>query len=196
MELDDDVSLGGGRKLLVEGKSCTLIFLIVRDVGGLDGLLGLGVFGCDRGFVDLQLMGVEHDFLGGLADLGGDGDGALVAESTAKLEVIQRNGIVGGLDAVRRLEHGGSGIGGRWRASTHVSGRTSLSEAMFAWIHESVLQGRDREWSGGSPCTSLGRLGRGRGLLLRREGCERVCKLVLSRRCPAKLEAGEWNTAI
>lgn len=105
LELDGDLSLGGCRQLLVKGQSSTLVGLIVRDVCGLDGLLGLGVLGHDRGLVDLQLMGIEHDFLGGLADFGGNSDGALVAKSSAELQIVEGDGIVRGLDAVWTSGH-------------------------------------------------------------------------------------------
>lgn len=147
LELDSNLCLGGGRQLLVKGEGSTLVLLIVRDVGGLDGLLGLGVLGHDGSLVNLQLVSIEHDFLGGVANLGGDGDGALVAESAAKLQIVQRDGIVGGLDTGRWLRRG-CGDGGR--GASHVSGRTSLSEAMAARIHESVLQERVNGDSGGN----------------------------------------------
>ena len=73
-------------------------------------------------------MGIEHQ-LGEaivLCDFGGDVDGTLVTKVTAKLEVVEGEGIVGGfgpgryqLSACNRVD------------TTDHAGRTSRSEAML-----------------------------------------------------------------
>ena len=68
---------------------------------------------------------------------------------------------------------------------------------MAVLIHESVLQGREngKVVIGGRPRKSGRELCRGRGSREEDRG-PFVCKVVLSRCCPAKLEAGLWNPAI
>jgi hypothetical protein len=72
LELDGDGSLLGDGQLLVEGDGGTLGLLIVAEAGGLESLGALGVVEGDAGLEELELEGVEDDFLGGLDDLGLD----------------------------------------------------------------------------------------------------------------------------
>ena len=69
LELDGDRGLLGDGQLLVEGDGGSLCPLIVANVGGLEGLGGLGMVDGDLGVRQLELEGVESDLLGGLDNL-------------------------------------------------------------------------------------------------------------------------------
>lgn len=84
----------------MEGSS--LVLLIVGDVGSLDGTLGLSLFGRNLSALDLELVGVQSDFVGLLLDLDVNVDLALVGPATAELEIEQGDGIVGWLDPVQQ----------------------------------------------------------------------------------------------
>lgn len=86
-ELDRDDSLVRLRDGLVEVEGSPLVLLIVGDVGSLDGTLGLSLFSRNLGAVDLELVGVQSDFLGVLLDFDVNVDLALVGPATAELEI-------------------------------------------------------------------------------------------------------------
>ena len=100
-ELDRDDGLVRLRDGLVEVEGSSLVLLIVGDVRSLDGTLSLSLFGRDLSALDLELVGVQSDFLGLLLDLDVNVDLALVGPATAELEIEQGDGIVGWLDPVK-----------------------------------------------------------------------------------------------
>lgn len=99
LESDGQDGLLGLRELLVESEGAALVLLIVADVGGLDGGRGLAGIESDLSRVDLELVGVECDGLGGLLDGEVDCYASLVGPWCVRLEVKEGDVVVGGLDA-------------------------------------------------------------------------------------------------
>jgi hypothetical protein len=83
---------------LVESEGAALVLLIVADLGGLDRGRSLASIGSDLSGVDLELVGVECDGLGGLLDGKVDCYAALVGPWCVWLEVIEGDVVVGWLD--------------------------------------------------------------------------------------------------
>ena len=98
LEGDCQDGLVGLRKLLVESEGAALVLLIVADVGSLDGGRSLAGIVGDLSRVDLELVGVECDGLGGLLDGEVDRYTTLVGPWCVWLEVEEGDVVVGRLD--------------------------------------------------------------------------------------------------
>lgn len=72
LKLDGDGSLLGDGQLLVKGDGGSLGLGIVGEVLGVDGLRGFGMLDRDGGVEELDLEGVDDDFLGRLGDFSVD----------------------------------------------------------------------------------------------------------------------------
>jgi len=83
---------------LVEGEGAALVFLIVADLGSLDGGRSLAGIVSDLSRVDLELVGVECDGLGRLLDSKVNCYAALVSPWCMRLEIEEGDVVVGWLD--------------------------------------------------------------------------------------------------
>lgn len=101
LECDRQDGLLGLGDVLVEGEGAALVLLIVADVGGLDARSRLAGVERDFGRVELELVRVEGDGLGGLLDGEVDCYATLVGPWSFGLEVEEGDVIVGGLDSCK-----------------------------------------------------------------------------------------------
>lgn len=101
LELDDQRGLRVDGQIIVELKCSLLGLLIVGDIRRLNGLLRLIVRCLHVHAVDLELVCIAGNLVHALLDVQSNLDSALVTEVATKLEVIQRDCIIGRLDAGR-----------------------------------------------------------------------------------------------